>query len=86
MERSGPSARPTVTQFEFESEAYDLPRFPDGRSPGRHSDPHLEGSLCRDNVQRRYACQNVPGIVNAIPGSGKIVRTRPESLFAFSPA
>jgi hypothetical protein len=27
--------------------------------------------LCRDNVQRRCACQNIPGNANAIPGSGE---------------
>jgi hypothetical protein len=42
-----------------------------GQSPGRHSDPPLEGSLCRCDVQRRRACQNIPGIVKTIPGSGE---------------
>jgi hypothetical protein len=42
-----------------------------GQSPGRHSDPPLEGSLCRCDVQRRCACKNIPGIVKAIPGPGE---------------
>jgi hypothetical protein len=42
--------------------------------------------LCRCDVPRRCACQNIPGFVKAIPGSGENRSpSRPESLFAFSP-
>jgi hypothetical protein len=50
-----------------------------GRSPGRHSDPPLGGSLCRCDVQRCHACGN---------HSGLIVKTIPrqrEKPFAFPP-
>jgi hypothetical protein len=47
--------------------------------------PPFQGRLaCHCDVQRHCAVKNIPGIVNAIPGSGEN-RSPPESLFAFSP-
>jgi len=75
-----------VAQFELISEAQNLPDLSHGQSPGRHSVPPLEGSLCRYDVQRRCTAEKHSGHRENHSGLGrKPFAFPPESLFAFSP-